>query len=533
MSTAGAHPEVYTAQAVASMSPQILAQLLQTKAATIAELQRQLDWFRRQLFGQKSERFAPEPDPQQMHLGELMPAAAPMPAAEQDVPAHKRRKPRSDFADDAAGVPFFDEARVPVQTIEVPNPEVQGLSTEEAARQYELVGHKVSHRLAQRPGAFVVLKYVRPIVKRRDTQTLHCPAAPAGVIEGSRADVSFIAGLITDKFCYHQPLYRQHQRLGDNGIRVSRPWLTQLTHAALALLEPVFTAQFDSIRASRIKAMDETPIKAGRAGPGKMKGGYFWPVYGERDEICFAYHEGRSGKHIAQTLGTDPPPEGAVLLTDGYAAYERYAQKCGLTRAQCWAHSRRKFFEAQSIEPERATQALEMIGQLYAVEQHIREAQLIGEARRAYRLAQAKPMVDRFFDWVDAQFESHGLLPSSPLTTALAYVRERRAALEVYLADPEVPIDTNHLERALRVVPMGRRNWLFCWTEVGAKYVGIAQSLIATCRLHDIDPYAYLVDVLQRVGQHPAADVAQLTPRLWKQHFAANPLRSDLHPRSK
>jgi transposase len=143
-----------------------------------------------------------------------------------------------------------------------------------------------------------------------------------------------------------------------------------------------------------------------------------------------------------------------------------------------------------------------MIGQLYAVEQHIREAQLLGEASRAYRLAQAKPIVDRFFDWVDAQFESHALLPSSPLTTALAYVRERRAALEVYLADPEVPIDTNHLERALRVVPMGRRNWLFCWTE------------IATCRLHDIDSYTYLVDVLQRVGQQPAADVAQLTPRL-------------------
>jgi transposase len=222
----------------------------------------------------------------------------------------------------------------------------------------------------------------------------------------------------------------------------------------------------------------------------------------ERDEICFAYHEGRSGKHIAQTLGIDPPPEGAVLLTYGYAAYERYAQKCGLTRAQCWAHSRRKFFEAQAVEPERAAQALEMIGQLYAVEQHIREAQLLGEASRAYRLAQAKPIVDRFFDWVDAQFESHALLPSSPLTTALAYVRERRAALEVYLADPEVPIDTNHLERALRVVPMGRRNWLFCWTE------------IATCRLHDIDSYTYLVDVLQRVGQQPAADVAQLTPRL-------------------
>ena len=167
-----------------------------------------------------------------------------------------------------------------------------------------------------------------------------------------------------DRTANRQPLYRQHQRLGDNGIKVSRPWLTQLTHGALSLLEPIFTAQLDSIRASRIKAMDETPIKAGRAGPGKMKGGYFWPVYGERDEICFAYHEGRSGKHIAQTLGTDPPPEGAVLLTDGYAAYERYAEKCGLTHAQCWAHSRRKFFDAQALEPERAGQALEMIGKV-------------------------------------------------------------------------------------------------------------------------------------------------------------------------
>ena len=152
---------------------------------------------------------------------------------------------------------------------------------------------------------------------------------------------------------------------------------------------------------------------------------------------------------------------------------------------------------------------------------------------RKSELAQAKPVVHQFFAWVDAQFESQGLLPSSPLTAAMAYVRERRAALEVYLSDPEVPIDTNHLERALRVVPMGRRNWLFCWTELGAKYVGIAQSLIATCRLHDIDPYTYLVDVLQRVGQHPAVNVAQLTPRLWKQHFADNPLRSDLFAISK
>lgn len=108
-------------------------------------------------------------------------------------------------------------------------------------------------------------------------------------------------------------------------------------------------------------------------------------------------------------------------------------------------------------------------------------------------------------------------------------MRERRAGLEVFLTDPDVPIDINHIERALRVIPMGRKSRLFCWTELGAKHVGIIQSLLFTCRLHGVDPYTYLVDVLQRVSMHPARRVADLTPRLWKQHFADKPLRSDLH----
>jgi len=97
------------------------------------------------------------------------------------------------------------------------------------------------------------------------------------------------------------------------------------------------------------------------------------------------------------------------------------------------------------------------------------------------------------------------------------------------LSDPDVQIDTNHLERALRAIPLGRKNWMFSWTELGAKHVGIVQSLLVTCRLHDIDPYDYFVDVLQRVGQHPASKVGQLTPRCWKELFADKPLRSDLY----
>src|SRR5207237_8903162 len=135
-----------------------------------------------------------------------------------------------------------------------------------APEQYEVIGQRTSYRLAQRPGSFVVLKYVRPVIKRRDTQTLHCPAAPVGVIEGSRADVSFIAGVLVDKFCWHLPLYRQHQRLVAAGFKLSRQWLTQLVQQGAQLLQPIYEAQLKSIIDSRVKAMDETPIKAGRAG---------------------------------------------------------------------------------------------------------------------------------------------------------------------------------------------------------------------------------------------------------------------------
>jgi len=331
-----------------------------------------------------------------------------------------------------------------------------------------------------------------------------------------------------DKFSWHLPLYGQHQRLLAAGFNLSRPWLTQLVQQAALLLEPIYEALLASIKTSRVKAMDETPIKAGRAGKGKMKVTYFWPIYGEHDEVCFPHFESRRHEHVEQALGLQVAP-GAVLLTDGYAAYERYASKTGITHAQCWTHSRRVFFEAQDAEPQLAAEALRQIGALYAIEDEIRTAGLSGENKRLHRLTHSKPRVEQFFEWVDRQFERQGLLPSNPLTKGLGYVRERRAGLEVFLEDADVPRDTNHLERALRPIPMGRKNWNFCWTEVGARHAGIVQSLITTCRLHDVDPYTYLVDVLQGVGQHPASRVHELTPRLWKQHFALNPMRSDVY----
>lgn len=508
-------------------------ELMQKKDVAIETLQQQVDglkhqleWFKRQMFGQKSERFAPEPDPSQLPLGAVLVPTEQRPTPKHTVPAHTRRVAQRDAAgSDAESLPFFDESRVPVETIEVMEPEVAALS----ADQYEVIGQKVSYRLAQRPGSYVVIKYVRPVIKRRDTQAISCASAPLGVIEGSRADVSFVAALVVEKFAYHNPLYRQHQRLTDNCITVSRPWLTQLAQQGISLLGPIYEAQFVSIRNSRVKAMDETPIKAGRSGHGSMKTGYFWPVYGQLDEVCFPFFPSRAAANVRTALGLTHAPD-AVLQTDGYAAYRSYAQQTGLTHAQCWAHSRRAFFEAQAIEPDGVAEALEQIQALYRIEEQIRDRKLAGESKRLHRLTYSKPIVESFFEWVARQFQRQGFLPSNPFTQALGYVRERRLGLEVFLSDPEVPIDTNHLERALRAIPMGRKNWNFCWTELGAKHVGIVQSLIVTCRLHGIDPYTYLVDVLQRVGQHPASRVAELTPRLWKDHFAANPLRSDLQP---
>ena len=98
----------------------------------------------------------------------------------------------------------------------------------------------------------------------------------------------------------------------------------------------------------------------------------------------------------------------------------------------------------------------------------------------------------------------------------------------MFLSDPDVPIDTNHLERGLRVIPTGKKSWLFCWTEIGAKRVGVIQSLLVTCKLQGVDPYTYLVDVLQRISEHPASRVIELTPREWKTKFADNPMKSGL-----
>ena len=174
------------------------------------------------------------------------------------------------------------------------------------------------------------------------------------------------------------------------------------------------------------------------------------------------------------------------------------------------------------------TTPLTYIRRLYDEEGELNRRRLNATKRFEQRAKQCKPVVDEFFEWLKTTLEQRALLPSSPFTGAADYALAREGPLRVFLEYPDVSIDTNHLEREIRPIALGRKNWLFCWTEVGAQCVGIFQSLIATCRLQGIDPYTYLVDVLQRVDDHPASDVAALTPRLWKERCADDPRRSDI-----
>jgi transposase len=504
----------------ATLSPADMVALL----AENAKLKRQVEWFQRQLFGRKSEKRLREPDPDQLTLAGLLttpvaPADQPPPPTE-TVTAYQRRFRFSGAELSDESELRFDES-VPVQEILLTNPDVTDLSPDA----YEVIGEKVTYRLAQRPGAYVILKYRRPLTKRKDTEALSCPLAPPAVFEKSFADVSVLAGLLLDKFFYHLPLYRQHQRLQQAGIRLSRSTLTQWVQRATELLEPIYYALLSSILQSHVLTMDETGVKAGRAGKGKLHKGYFWPLYGDKDEVAFPFAASRAQAVVREALGKFC----GVLLTDGYIVYRLFTQKVqGLVQAQCWSHTRRQFVDSAGVEPRLVATALDHIEGFYREEAEIRKRGLDEEAKLAYRGEYSKPLVEDFFAWLKQTVTTEILLSTNPFGQAARYALAREAALKVFLTDPAVPIDTNHLEREIRPVALGRKNWMFCWTEVGARHVGIIYSLLSSCRLQGVDPYVYLVDVLQRVDTHPALEVQLLTPRLWKHHFAAHPLRSEL-----
>ena len=255
-----------------------------------------------------------------------------------------------------------------------------------------------------------------------------------------------------------------------------------------------------------------------------MKQSYFWPFYGDQGEIVFLFSASRSRQLLDSALETFK----GTILCDGYGAYESFSLKVAPDRvelAQCWVHCRRKFIEAEKQNPKYATPVLNLIAKLYEIESQLREAS--PETRLARRQTHSAPIVAEIINHVNQIICREPLVPSDLFVKAAKYLLKRKSELSLYLTNPDLPMDTNHIERQIRSVAIGRKNWMFCFTEVGAHISGILYSLIASCRLADVDPYDYLVDVLQRISIHPISDVHLLTPKLWKVHFQHQLLTSN------
>jgi len=220
-----------------------LREQLIVQAEQVKELKQQLDWFKRQLFGSTSEKRLDVDTSHQADLlsslGVTLPPNNPQPT--ERISYERRKKQRNANTVSDTGLRFDDG--VPVETIDVPNPDLTGIASD----QLQQISEKITYRLAQRPGSYVVLKYVRKVIKQTDTQIIHTAAMPVNVLEKSVADVSFLAGMLVDKFLYHLPLYRQHQRLAQSGITLSRSTLTYMASRTIDLLAPIVDAQLANI----------------------------------------------------------------------------------------------------------------------------------------------------------------------------------------------------------------------------------------------------------------------------------------------
>jgi len=485
------------------------------------EVKRQLDWFKKQIFGKKSEQRKDITSPSiQLSLGEQFKQEQSPKLEEKQKVSYERGKAKKKKIEDQVndkGLRF--DSNVEVKEVTLISDEVKHLDESE----YEIISTKERCVLAQLPASYKVIKYIQPVIKLKNEDKLISKPTKL-VFEKSYLDVSVIANLLVDKFLYHFPLHRQHQRIERAGIKISRAVLTNTVHKSADLLNLVYKAHLRSIISSQVVAMDEVPVRAGvNKNKNQMNKGYFWPIFGDKQEVAFPFDSSRQHKVVFEVLGKDFK---GTLISDGYEAYANYTKGLeSVEHAGCYSHTRRKFLEAESDEPELVHIALSFIRELYLIEKEIKGKE--SKQRQEIRGYKSKQIVDDFFNWLKKISAEKALLPTSLFSKAVSYALKREKTLRVFLSNPEVPIDTNYIEREIRSVVLGRKNWLFCTTEVGAQVAGIIYSLVATCKLHDINPYVYFVDILQRVSSHPVSRIDELIPRNWKHKFKDDLLVSE------
>lgn len=453
------------------------------------------------IVGQKSERLG-ENDAQltmavlAMMLGKREQAIAP--PNEQHVGEHMRAKP--------TGRKPLPE-HLPRVEIELLPDEVQ----REGLDAFERIGQDVSETVERRPGSLVVVRVCRPKFVRKDREryaetTVAIASTPELPIERGLAGPGLLADTIVRRWQDHLPLNRLEQVYAREGLEMARSTMCGWHADAAALARPVVEAMWlDAWRAPYL-CTDATGVLV--QAKEKCRHGHFWVVVAPETHVLYAY----SPKHDSDAVDRLLAGYKGYLVADAHSVYDHLYRTGEVIEVACYAHLRRYFFKSLESDPERARQALALIGELFRIERAIGDAP--PGKRKSVRERESRPIVDRFFAWCDAEVTQ--VLDETPIAKAIGYARNQRGALKRFLEDARLPLCNNISERSLRREVIGRRNWMFVGNDDAGEVNAVFVSLLASCRLHDIEPWSYLRDLFCLLPSWPRRRALDLAPARWK-----------------
>jgi len=410
-----------------------------------------------------------------------------------------------------------------------------------------IIGRETSEQLEYIPAKVKVIEHVRlkyacaycEVTAAPDGPQIVTAEKPLSPIEKGMAAPGLLSYVIVSKYGDHLPLNRLERILKRHGIAIARSTMCDWAAQCAAALTPLTDLMRQRVLQSRVMHTDDTPVKVREPGLGRTRTGRFWVYVGDADHpyTVFAYTPSRSRDGPMQFLTGWGKDERVYLQADAFGGYDGiYAGGAGgrVTEVACWAHARRKFYDARTSDPAISTQALAYIRLLYDVEdqakkeaaepthsdnvsEHRHEHELLVAARYRLRQAQAVSRLAEFRIWLASQLAERGgpVLPKSPIGQAIQYAFNQWDALCVYTTDGRLAIDNNASENALRRVAVGRKNWLFAGSDNGGRTAATLFSLIATCQRHQVEPMAYLRDVLGRIAATPVSQLDQLLPDHW------------------
>jgi transposase len=386
-----------------------------------------------------------------------------------------------------------------------------------APQSWRCIGQEVSEQLDYEPARFLRRRTIRKKYVHRvelDRAPVIAPL-PECLQERGVAAPGLLAQVLVSKYCDHLPLYRQEQIfLRRHQVHLPRQTLARWVALAADWLKPIYENIRTGVMAGGYVQVDETPVNYLEPGHGRARQGYLWPGSRPGGDVFFRWETSRATACLDRVI---PLNFTGTLQCDGYAAYRSFANGRGATLqlAGCWAHVRRKFYEAIESSPRTAGWLVRQIQQLYQVESILRERRAGPKLRAAVRAHQSRPVVERLQRVLVKLKASGHHLPQSPLAGAIDYALGQWPMLTVYLADGRVEIDNNLVENAIRPTAIGKKNWLFVGEAEAGERSAIIYTVIESCRRRDLDPYAYLKDVLTRLPRMTNRQVPEVTPEAW------------------